>query len=381
MTDYNKLTVVKLKEILKDRELPTSGLKAALVARLVEDDAKPAEEAKEPEPSPAPEVDTSAKSAIEPDAKPSESVVEQPPTKIQDDALPSASAAEEQPTVHPPAEVQDNTLSPSSAAEQLPTAQPPMEVQDDTLPPTSTVEEIPTAQSTRATSLEKEELPQTGVDDVPQIASQPSEDAQVAPTQEQPPQEDDPKPPVAPETEDIRIPSSAHTIIEVAMPIESNMSQPGPPSATEILVSRSQPLPSKEQPGSTPEALLRERSTQASVDRDELMEDSRKRKRRSQSPPPSTLDTAIKKAKALDGSPRVVMQEDLQTQQHPTQETELNYIGDSMELDTQERPKNEDPIDSKTQYSQETAGPSHYIKSLKRKSIQNPYNRVHFGRE
>ena len=46
MTDYNKLTVAKLKEVLKERNLPISGLKAALVARLNEDDAEGSAETK-----------------------------------------------------------------------------------------------------------------------------------------------------------------------------------------------------------------------------------------------------------------------------------------------------------------------------------------------
>lgn len=46
---------------------------------------------------------------------------------------------------------------------------------------------------------------------------------------------------------------------------------------------------------------------------EEIAEDSRKRKRRSQSPPPSSIETVIKKAKTQDGSPRVILPEDLFT--------------------------------------------------------------------
>ena len=46
---------------------------------------------------------------------------------------------------------------------------------------------------------------------------------------------------------------------------------------------------------------------------EEIAEDSRKRKRRSQSPPPSSIETVIKRAKTQDGSPRVILPEDLFT--------------------------------------------------------------------
>ncbi|KAL8980240.1 MAG: hypothetical protein Q9177_005935 [Variospora cf. flavescens] len=41
MTQYDKLTVVKLREELTKRDLPKTGLKAALIQRLAEDDAQP----------------------------------------------------------------------------------------------------------------------------------------------------------------------------------------------------------------------------------------------------------------------------------------------------------------------------------------------------
>lgn len=41
MTDYNAKKVPELKDLLKERSLPTSGKKEELVARLVESDSKP----------------------------------------------------------------------------------------------------------------------------------------------------------------------------------------------------------------------------------------------------------------------------------------------------------------------------------------------------
>ncbi|AAS51851.1 ADL069Wp [Eremothecium gossypii ATCC 10895] len=43
MTDYASMTVAQLKDVLKERELPTQGLKAALVERLQQADATAAE--------------------------------------------------------------------------------------------------------------------------------------------------------------------------------------------------------------------------------------------------------------------------------------------------------------------------------------------------
>ena len=50
-------------------------------------------------------------------------------------------------------------------------------------------------------------------------------------------------------------------------------------------------------------------STSSPVPTTELIEDSRKRKRRSVTPPPSTQDVALKKAKARDGTPVITKQE------------------------------------------------------------------------
>jgi large subunit ribosomal protein L32e len=51
-TDYEEFTVAQLKDFLRERELPVSGKKAELVARLTEDD-----DASEPEVTPEEEID------------------------------------------------------------------------------------------------------------------------------------------------------------------------------------------------------------------------------------------------------------------------------------------------------------------------------------
>jgi len=49
-TDYEEFTVAQLKDFLRERELPVSGKKAELIARLAEDDNTPeTEEAPEEE--------------------------------------------------------------------------------------------------------------------------------------------------------------------------------------------------------------------------------------------------------------------------------------------------------------------------------------------
>ena len=117
-------------------------------------------------------------------------------------------------------------------------------------------------------------------------------------------------------------------------------------------------LASSQMPPPT-ETTLIQTSTQTTVDPEEVAEDSKKRKRRSQSPPPSSVDTVVKKAKALDGSPRATRVESSEAIQSPpkeevSQKTEIPEPGrsvshpreqeqDAMEVETQEPPKPAEP--------------------------------------
>ncbi|AGO11705.1 AaceriADL069Wp [[Ashbya] aceris (nom. inval.)] len=90
MTDYASMTVAQLKDVLKERELPTQGLKAALVERLQQADAATAEAASE---AARPDAEEQAPEAAEPTATPEES--EPPTAEKRVAAEPRALSAEE----------------------------------------------------------------------------------------------------------------------------------------------------------------------------------------------------------------------------------------------------------------------------------------------
>ncbi|KLJ10530.1 hypothetical protein EMPG_14078 [Blastomyces silverae] len=71
-----------------------------------------------------------------------------------------------------------------------------------------------------------------------------------------------------------------------------------------------EPAPSAPSAPQEPESAPVSPDDERIASREESTDDSRKRKRRSQSPPPSPKTAALKKAKADDGLPRVVLKED-----------------------------------------------------------------------
>lgn len=84
----------------------------------------------------------------------------------------------------------------------------------------------------------------------------------------------------------------------------------------------------------TPPATLPESS--ASIDE---ADDSKKRKRRSQSPPPSPRSLALKRAKADDGHPRVILQEDIVAAdtEKIISSAEPASVPQAMEIDSQQK--------------------------------------------
>ena len=240
MTDYSKLTVVKLKDILKERGLPLTGLKAALIARLVEDDQK----------------------------------VNDPPDEKDEKDAPTQ--PEEQDTK------QDDIPIPSPATQTQPEveqAAPEVSLADD--PPASTVQTLDGSGSPDASNVEDQ-------------ATETS--AKIPPSSE-------PKTPVI-------VPKSPSLPPETVEPEKQSSKSKEAPTQAPLQVSQST---LSETDGEKVVAQTQE-STLTSVDREELIEDSRKRKRRSQSPAPSSIDAAIKKAKTLDGSPRVTLPEDYEVE-------------------------------------------------------------------
>ncbi|KAK2745754.1 hypothetical protein FQN55_006075 [Onygenales sp. PD_40] len=91
--------------------------------------------------------------------------------------------------------------------------------------------------------------------------------------------------------------------------------------AEKAAASAPSPKPQKQEPESAP---VPSEDKSASPDAD----DSRKRKRRSQSPPPSPRTAALKKAKAEDGLPRVVLKEgDVEVEVAKVQDTDTEMAG------------------------------------------------------
>ncbi|EAS30590.3 SAP domain-containing protein [Coccidioides immitis RS] len=92
--------------------------------------------------------------------------------------------------------------------------------------------------------------------------------------------------------------------------------------------------PSDERPSQAP-------STEKDIQKEEI-DDSKKRKRRSQSPPPSPRSAAQKRARAEDGHPRVILQEDLSSVEKNESPDELitatqrPAAPEAMEIDTLE---------------------------------------------
>ncbi len=262
MTDYDKLTVVKLREELVKRGLPKSGLKAVLVNRLTEADAQAGHDAQVASHSQEPEGRTQNDQTEEVETR------EAPPAvqgqiivkgdgEIGSDA-PQASAAKENDIVDPTAAHRQG--------ESITELEVIVEIEEK-------------GKGTTGTVAQNEEV-------VPQV---PNHEA-VSPVSDSKPSADIPPedpPPIKADTAQLEV-------------IES-------PSDEEV---SNQQVVEKPLPAANSTQLITADSTQSSLSRQELQEDSNKRKRRSQSPPPSSIETALKRARADDGRPHVKLPEE-----------------------------------------------------------------------
>lgn len=236
MTDYSKYTVVKLKEELKARSLPQTGLKAVLIARLSE----AVSSAESPD---VPDVVDSTENESENNAQLPESKINAP--VVNGVPHPGSSARNDE---HSERAVEDSKD--PDAPERLQT--PSLQV----------------ANEEEKVIVEEKALTETSPQNLPIRDTSHSPDAEES------------RPPL----ENTEVPALRANVAAIA-PAEASISSTDGPNAS--------PNP-----------------TQTSLNREEVLEDSKKRKRRSQSPPPSTFDIALKKAKAIDGSPRVRLPED-----------------------------------------------------------------------
>ncbi|MCJ1286124.1 hypothetical protein MMC26_005467 [Xylographa opegraphella] len=250
MTDYSKYTVVKLKEELKSRGLPQTGLKAVLITRL-------SEAVSLEEDSTVPDIDKTTEDAPHEDT--------------------------------PPADAEDESL----------------EINGSLNPESGVPEEVSTEGSEGTIEADKIENGKEEVQPpLPQAASYKEENS-------------------------VRGPAS-HESSAIALSPQEQSFGPGPPTEANMVhvneatvmsqvdkapaeapATPAEIQPLKTQSSQTDCELIPAEITQVSVNKSEVSEDSRKRKRRSHSPPPSNFDAASKKAKALDGSPRVRLPEDI----------------------------------------------------------------------
>ncbi|KAK0644960.1 Translation initiation factor IF-2 [Lasiodiplodia hormozganensis] len=242
MTDYSKQTVAQLRQVLKERGIPSTGLtrKHQIIEKLQEHDAAAAEEdASTAEAAPV---------ADEPQATPE--AQDAPP--VSDNVVEAAPATPEQKDDGPPSPpVEDATIEKVSG-DVAPQNEPPAALtHHETIQP---VEETPSADGVAGRDFQE---------DMPARA-----------------------------------------------PVEQDDATPRPTTAN-TSVSQT-PIPTHEQPSPTPAADARASTAESSrLGSPELKEDSRKRKRRSVTPPIAPEEAAKKRLKQdEDNAPVVHLQED-----------------------------------------------------------------------
>ena len=256
MTDYEKLTVVKLREELVNRGLPKTGLKAALIQRLVEADA-PGGGREVADQKPAPE---------------------QPPQEVQENEQ-EAREMTAPPEMEVEAEADKNA---ERREDPLQHAQAEVAVYKDS---GGNEEEITVAGITQG--AQQQALFTDGQAENAGLQEQKNLElgSEAATTQAITDQQD---------TQGEILPGN------VTRSAGSMEPGPGLQLPTPNLTQHEQ----SQVPDSLPTI-----STQASITGEEILEDSRKRKRRSQSPPPSSTDTQ-KRLKTKNARPHVALPED-----------------------------------------------------------------------
>ncbi|PGH23446.1 hypothetical protein AJ80_02556 [Polytolypa hystricis UAMH7299] len=195
------------------------------------------------------------------------------------------------------------------AATQVAPAEEEVEVTNDSVEEPSEAKE-PSAPDTAGKDQEQEQEQEPQ----PESTSQPAipDDAMAKEELEAPsqaPAEDVTMNDVAKPAEVEEKPVAEELPSEAAEPVDQVTEQP---TDTEKTTDETSISPAA--PASAPEATDTVPTPVAETSKEEV-DDSKKRKRRSQSPPPSPRTVALKKAKAEDGLPRVILEEDTSTRE------------------------------------------------------------------
>ena len=261
MSDYNKLTVAKLKEELEKRNLPKTGLKAVLVQRLNDADAQtPKEETTQDS--------TNGTGSAQNDG------VDEPVER----AEASATAVQTEPDQLAGIEAKAVGQNGTGIKQTDDSVEPGLEKASDVKDSSAL-----TGQRDGTTEFVNGETPLDR-----DIASKPIDTTITDSTIE--------------DTSNVDMQPNV---------LPGHLTQA---ASREHTVESQLPTAAQTQPESIP-AQNSMSSTQISIGPEELMEDSRKRKRRSQSPPPSSLDTTkrLKGTDSTEARPEVKLPEDLQS--------------------------------------------------------------------
>ncbi|KAI2898619.1 hypothetical protein CBS11852_3553 [Aspergillus niger] len=282
MTDYSKWKVTDLKAELKRRGIAQTGLrvKQQIIDRLVEEDARDEKDAVA-NGEPAAEQDVAPQEAQPVDA---EQPVPEPEPAADAPAQPEATESEV---------IDKQTEEPAQEQEQQ---QAQTEEQGDAVPeskPQPVTDEAPAEQA--AEQGQQQEQPEQPVQESPK----PEEPAQPTDTT------------TVNQPADTSIPQDQTENDTAAAPVEQAPGEAAPEQSEDMEPNPAEPAASGET-AAPPAAVPSEMNTGLStpLPTEEMLEDRRKRKRRSQSPVPTPEALASKKAKALDETPRVVLPED-----------------------------------------------------------------------
>lgn len=249
MADYDKLTVVKLREELVKRGLPKTGLKAALVQRLVDADAQ-----------------SDQQGTIEDEQNTGSRLESQPEVK---ESIAAAEEVPEPPKSQPQLEPNNNDEPPRSLPDAVKEKRRP---ESPVRQLGNGVLEEATAGSNQPTTSDETTAETGGLKRDGQRHEDITRDTNVT---------DEP---------------STTVLQNAGDTAEQEQSTPATIRDSEIRVS--------------PPAIPAISTQTSTIGGEEIREDTNKRKRRSQTPPPSSIETAQKRAKADDGRPHVKLPED-----------------------------------------------------------------------